>query len=57
MMIKLANRLAARTLVVWLETTTAPEIITNPFTVVSRTISSNRSGGGVQPLTKYNPTR
>jgi hypothetical protein len=38
MMIKLASRLAARTLVVWLDTTTAPETITSAWPAVSRTI-------------------
>ena len=57
MTMKLANRLAARTLVVWLESTTAPETMTNASAVVSATTSANRVGGGVQPLKKYSPTR
>jgi hypothetical protein len=57
MMMKLASRLAARTLVVWLETTTAPETITTPSTVVSSRMSARRINGGTQPLKKYSPTR
>ena len=57
MITKLARMLAALTLVVWLETTTAPDTITTPFTVVSTTINTNRIGGGVQPSIKYRPVK
>ncbi len=57
MMIKLANKLAARTLVVWLESTTAPETMTNASPVVSAITSANKVKDGAQPLKKYSPVR
>jgi hypothetical protein len=48
MMMKLASRFAARTLVVWLETTTAPETITTASTAVSKKIWLKRLRLGSQ---------
>ncbi len=45
---KLASRLAARTLVVWLDTTTAPATITSASTLVRANISTVKSSGGIQ---------
>ena len=45
---KLASRLAARVLVVWLLTTTAPVTITSACTVVSRMICATSMTGGRQ---------
>ena len=45
-MTKLASRLAARTLVVWLEMTTAPETITIAAMMLSTKIWINNSRGG-----------
>ncbi len=44
MMMKLARRLAARTLVVWLETTTAPATMTTASMVVKTTIRTSTVG-------------
>ena len=49
MITKLARMLAARTLVVWLEMTTAPETITSDSAVVSKMTRPRSSSDGAQP--------
>ncbi len=50
-------RLAARTLVVWVEMTTAPLTMTVACTVVRATIWMNSSSGGTQRRLMYRPMR
>jgi len=56
-MINEANKFAARTDVVWAETTTAPLTMTIACMVVRSTTSINKTGGGDHPTSKCTPTR